>query len=559
MIISRTDYDVVAIISIRNLDRGIVLDRLNEVIIHSIGLVVLNGGIHVILTMNGDGFLILGVIHGNFIVTAAARRRIGLHAADHARSGQLERRHLVGVVNPSGDDGLVRVALQEIHDHLLADARDLHRPPTLAGRWMGDAHPAGTVFIEFAVAVPVELDFNAAEFVGVDLLACGAHHDGGLGALDHRLGGGAWLAIGLFAVQGGEAAGVDILHLRRQPGGVGVRLQFVGGGHDKVFPVLVLARKFDQLEQAAHGEAAGVGLSLNLLVFRLKFFDARPNVSFAVAGLRVFAGVVKDFHLGAHMASRNGRFHQQVGLGALEIVVIEGINAGLDLLRHGPLVDVVLFTAQVLVRREKGYFFVAGKRFVGTDRIGQHERVFVFFVFEIVVDALLLHEPAGEVEIGFAVLDAVGPLAISAAERFFEIREAEVPKHLLDDIRNGHILKDPAVGRPGQEPQPGMHSGCVEAEIAQGARQAEPAHEPVEITGFVLGQLEANGDILPQKILELDVRIFAEQVEVKLKQAAQRLRGGHAVKQEDIVAQRCENLDRSFCLEFSHGLPSNSR
>ena len=129
-----------------------------------------------------------------------------------------------------------------------------------------------------------------------------------------------------------------------------------------------------------------------------------------------------------------------------------------------------------------------------------------------------------------------------------------VPEHLLDDIRDGHLLKDPAVGRPGQKPQPGVHGDGVGAEIAQGARQAETAHEPVEVARFVLGQLEADGDILPQEVLELDIRILAEQVEIKPKQAPQRLRGGHAVKQQDIVAQRCKNLDRSFCLQLSHGL-----
>ena len=259
------------------------------------------------------------------------------------------------------------------------------------------------------------------------------------------------------------------------------------------------------------------------------------------------------------MSPLNGRFYLQVGLGALEIVVVEGINPGLDLLRHGPLVDVVFFAPQVLVRREKGYFFVAGKRFVGADRIGQHERVLVFLVFEVVVDALLLHEPADEVEIRFTVLDAVSPFTVGAAERFLKIRETLVPEHLLDDIRDGHLLKDAAVGRAGQKPQPGMHGGGVDAEVAQGARQAEPTDKPVEVPDFVLGQLEANGDILPQEVLELDIRILAEQFEIKLKQAAQRLRGGHAVKQQDIVAQWRENFDRSFCLQLSHGLPSISR
>jgi hypothetical protein len=38
------------------------------------------------------------------------------------------------------------------------------------------------VLVEAAFAIPVELDADAAVLVGVDLLAVGAHHGGGLQA-----------------------------------------------------------------------------------------------------------------------------------------------------------------------------------------------------------------------------------------------------------------------------------------------------------------------------------------------------------------------------------------
>ena len=185
------------------------------------------------------------------------------------------------------------------------------------------------------------------------------------------------------------------------------------------------------------------------LVFRLQFFDARPDVRIAFVGLGVFARVVEYFHPGPRMRTLDRRFHLQVGLGALEIEVVEGINPGLDLLRNRPFMDVIFFAAQVLVRREKRQFFAAGKGLMGADRIGQHQLVLVAFVFEVIVDALLLHEPADEVEIRFAVLDTVEPFSIGAAERFFEVRKTVVPEHLLDDVGNRHLLKDPAVGGAG--------------------------------------------------------------------------------------------------------------
>ena len=206
----------------------------------------------------------------------------------------------------------------------------------------------------------------------------------------------------------------------------------------------------------------------------------------------------------------------------------------------------MLLAAQVLVRREIGDFFVTGKGVVGADRIGQHEHVPVALMFEVVIDALLFHEPADEVKIRFPVLDAIGPGAVSTAQRLFEVRKPVVPEHLLDDVRNGHLLENPAVGRTGQEPQPGTHGHAVGVEIVNIALLAEAAHEPVEIARFILGQFEPNGDILTEKFFEGDIRVHAEQVEFKLKQASQFLRGGHAVKQEDIVAQGGDDLYGAF-------------
>ena len=42
---------------------------------------------------------------------------------------QVPRRHLLGVVDAAGDERLVRVAFEEVDDHLLADARDVRSTP----------------------------------------------------------------------------------------------------------------------------------------------------------------------------------------------------------------------------------------------------------------------------------------------------------------------------------------------------------------------------------------------------------------------------------------------
>ena len=76
----------------------------------------------------------------------------------------------------------------------------------------------------------------------------------------------------------------------------------------------------------------------------------------------------------------------------------------------------------------------------------------IFFVLEVVVNPLLFHEPADEVEIRLAVLHAVSPGPVGSIEGFFEIREAVIAEDLLDDVGDFLLLKDPAIGGPRQEP-----------------------------------------------------------------------------------------------------------
>src|SRR5262249_34323447 len=85
-----------------------------------------------------------------------------------------------------GDDGLVRVSLQERDDHFLPDAGDRHAAPALAGPGLRHPQPARAVLVPLALAIPEELHLHPAVLVDVDLLAAGADHRGRLHAVDHR-------------------------------------------------------------------------------------------------------------------------------------------------------------------------------------------------------------------------------------------------------------------------------------------------------------------------------------------------------------------------------------
>ena len=89
---------------------------------------------------------------------------------------QVPGRHLHGVVHAPGDQRVVRIAIQEVHHHLLADARDVDAAIVGARPGRGDPNPAGAVLVHLPIAVPVKLHLHPAVLVGVDLLARRAHH-----------------------------------------------------------------------------------------------------------------------------------------------------------------------------------------------------------------------------------------------------------------------------------------------------------------------------------------------------------------------------------------------
>src|SRR5690606_4831494 len=94
-------------------------------------------------------------------------------------------RDLVGlVVQAAGDQWLVGVAFEEGDQHFHADSWAGDAAVAVAGPVAGDAEPATGFVVGLALAVPVELDFDAAVLVAVDFFVFGAGDDGGLGAVD---------------------------------------------------------------------------------------------------------------------------------------------------------------------------------------------------------------------------------------------------------------------------------------------------------------------------------------------------------------------------------------
>jgi hypothetical protein len=88
---------------------------------------------------------------------------------------------VVTVVDATGHQRPIRIAIDKCHDHFLADAwHELHAE-TLAAPGQHHPDPARTGLVVFTVTVPGELQLDPAVFVGPDLFAGFADDDGGLG------------------------------------------------------------------------------------------------------------------------------------------------------------------------------------------------------------------------------------------------------------------------------------------------------------------------------------------------------------------------------------------
>src|SRR5262249_29962295 len=228
---------------------------------HLEGVVVLHDPVKVLLGVEVDFLGVLLVLEAQLVevIGAAALGAARFEDALGLVGRQAVGRHLLGVVHPAGDDGPVRVALEEIDDDLLADAGVEDDAPVLAGPVLRDADPAGAVLVLLALAVPEELDLDPAVLVGVDLLALGPDHDGGLRALDERLGGGAGGAERHRVGDAGEGVAVVRAGAVAAVAAVGGRVLHGGEG---VAPHLGVAVVVLQAELAAGGEraaAAGAG------------------------------------------------------------------------------------------------------------------------------------------------------------------------------------------------------------------------------------------------------------------------------------------------------------
>src|SRR5690606_30190048 len=121
---------------------------------------------------------------------------------------------------------------------------------------------------------------------------------------------------------------------------------------------------------------------------------------------------------------------------------------------------------------------------------------------------------------------------IGAGQGVFEIREAVLAEHRLDDVGHGLLLEDAAIRRPRQKPQPRPELGPVRGVAAVPADLTEMGHVTVQVTRVAVRQIELDAARVAQDVVEREVLLQAQQVELVDEWPSKLLRALHGMKQQ---------------------------
>ena len=176
-------------------------------------------------------------------------------------------------------------------------------------------------------------------------------------------------------------------------------------------------------------------------------------------------------------------------------------------------------------------------------------------VLEEVVDPLLLHEPAGEIEVGFTVLNAI--IALIVGSRYL-VRDVQSRKHLAENVRHREVLKDTAADFFRQQPKFGNQFGVEMHKMLVAGALAEPLDQPVEVALLPVEKAHLHGDVLTQDAVEADfVLRLNQEIELETEELRDGFVTSQAGQEQDIFAQWRRDCERPvrLCI-VRHNIPS---
>jgi len=430
--------------------------------------VVLDDLLVVFLRLEKDAFSILLVLESQFMEPATALAAVGADAG----LGHVARQGIGGfvdtIVNDAGAKGPVDIAALELDDDFHADPRDREHAPVLATPGHHRPYPARRCLITFAQPVPGKDHLDAAIFVGVNFLVARPRHLGGQQRWHlgpgcqlrrpklHRL----LLHLELGLIQAHfrrivDAFDMTVHRLMFFRAIAGVELHVMRAPHHQIIAIRRRSPLVFKGKDAAGGNGRRIGHPDMTLAFR--------GVAFGLLARLLFA-LVSDLVMPRHpipldvlvdvVARGHRRLDLQIGTGQRHVIVPQRYLAGYNPPDIGP------FKHRIAVAMAVAHLIGDGKRyaalvFMRRDSIRQHDLFRRGRVVEKVIDPLLLHQPADEIPIAFAILHAIFAQLARVVGLVGDIGELCILKDLLDDLDRGHVLKHPVVRSDGQQPRPG--------------------------------------------------------------------------------------------------------
>ena len=175
-------------------------------------------------------------------------------------------------------------------------------------------------------------------------------------------------------------------------------------------------------------------------------------------------------------------------------------------------------------------------------------------MLEIVKNPFLLQQPGNEIEVRFAVLDAVFHGLVRTLGVVPEIAEAPVPKDLLYDVGNALILKDTAIGKEMQKPDPRRHLDLVGGQaVIAGPKEFHAPDIAVNVTNLIVQQDDGQHHRLLQKPNDVDVRALSQYSQYVVVGRGNALGTDEALEQQRIIPERA--LQPEWAVDLS---PSQS-
>ena len=156
-------------------------------------------------------------------------------------------------------------------------------------------------------------------------------------------------------------------------------------------------------------------------------------------------------------------------------------------------------------------------------------------VLEEVVDPLVLHEAAGEREVGLPVLHAV----VARLERPVEPELGrDVREHVLQDVGHGQLLEDAARLPARREPERRDELGRVARDLRSAGALAETPDDAAE-EARPAPEAQGHGGGLAEQRLERHLSaVGGDEVEVKVEQLRDRLAAEKPGDQQNVGAER---------------------